>query len=89
MSDNRIRWTMSLRKRDEKLLQYFSDVEDGDRSAECRKLMYLGLELLEMRANGNEPTPETTSKSQVKSFRPKKVEQDELDLLNERLDNLI
>lgn len=69
MSEDRIRWSMSLRKRDDRLIEYFSTVEDGDRSAECRKLMYLGLELLELRANGMEPTAQTEPTEMVRPLR--------------------
>lgn len=85
-----IRWTMSLRQRDVELTEYFSLFSAGDRSAECRKLMYLGLELLEMRANGMEPTSETSQDAKVRPLRSSNspTPEDEMELLNKRLDAL-
>jgi hypothetical protein len=84
----RIRWTMSLRERDDNLIEHFSDIVNGDRSAECRRLMYLGLELLEMRAEGTvEPTQDNVAKEKVRPFR-KGQRETKSDILNKRLDAL-
>lgn len=90
MSDY-IRWTMSLRKRDTQLAEIFENLDKGDKSAECRRLMYLGLELEAMRANGETlETPETHVSERTRKIRsetPTKV--DKKTVLNDRLDKML
>ncbi|UKS26048.1 hypothetical protein LOZ80_31590 [Paenibacillus sp. HWE-109] len=48
MSEKRVRWTISLRQKDKQLFEHFEVLGTGDRSAESRRLMYLGLSLIDM-----------------------------------------
>lgn len=102
--NDRIRWSMSLRQRDDKLIEHFSGIVDGDRSAECRRLMYLGLEVEDLlnehgisreqllgylNEMGQVPEQETPSVGNVRQLRQREPVEQGGDILNKRLDKLI
>jgi hypothetical protein len=89
----RIRWNVSLRQRDTELIEHFEKLANGDRSAECRRLMYLGLELESMRSGvlmDTEPSDNAAlSIPQRRNSRLFTAPSDNPDKLNKRLDSLI
>ncbi|MGG1263821.1 hypothetical protein [Brevibacillus laterosporus] len=87
-----IRWTMSLRQRDEVLIKHFSEnVVGGDRSAECRRLMYLGLEYERLKAEGNlQETIERNTTTTEKAVPIKKTSKEtDKEKLIKRLNDLV
>jgi hypothetical protein len=96
MSDGRVRWTMSLRPRDSQLIDFFDNIEDGDRSSECRNLMLDGLKYRALMEQGQTMEhPNTTTippeipPTAVSTPRTKQKKASLSKVLNDRLNKML